>query len=111
MNKRQPDQKASKKRPGRREMVAAKREASAMCTVEDLAKTLGVGRNVAYAMVQTKMVPALADREIGHREARGRRDGHHGLEKNEGPALGSKFSAGPNFFLPGRRTEGVLRGL
>jgi excisionase family DNA binding protein len=39
--------------------MRAKRAASAMATVEDLAAELGIGRNQAYALVQTKIVPAM----------------------------------------------------
>jgi excisionase family DNA binding protein len=59
MSKRQPGKKAIKRRPGRSEVVRAKRAAAAMATVEDLAAQLGIGRNQAYALVQMKMVPAM----------------------------------------------------
>jgi len=48
-----------KRRPGRIDAVRAKRAASQMATVDDLAAVLGIGRNAAYGLVQTKAVPAL----------------------------------------------------
>jgi excisionase family DNA binding protein len=51
--------KRKKKRPGRGEAIRAKRAASAMATVEDLAAELGIGRNQAYALVQMKAVPSV----------------------------------------------------
>lgn len=56
--------KDKKKRPGRAEMVRARRAASAMATVEELAAALGIGRNQAYELVNGKdgeppKVPAM----------------------------------------------------
>jgi excisionase family DNA binding protein len=48
-----------KRRPSRGEKVRAKRAASQMGTVEDLAAALGIGRNAAYGLVQTKVVPSV----------------------------------------------------
>jgi len=39
------------RRPGRHKKVVAKRAASGMATVEDLAAELGIGRNLAYELV------------------------------------------------------------
>ena len=47
------------KRPGRRKLVRAKRDASDMVTVEDVAVRLGIGRNQAYEAVQAGKIPAL----------------------------------------------------
>jgi excisionase family DNA binding protein len=47
------------KRPGRRKLVQAKRTASDMVTVEDVAARLGIGRNQAYEAVQQGKIPAL----------------------------------------------------
>src|SRR5215475_10983773 len=47
-------EKAKKERPERREMVRAKRAASKMATVEELAAALGIGRNQAYDLVNGK---------------------------------------------------------
>jgi hypothetical protein len=46
-------------RPEVSKKVRAKRAASAMATVEDLATELGIGLNQAYALVQMKVVPAM----------------------------------------------------
>ena len=56
--------KAKHPRPERRHLVRAKRAASAMATVEELAAVLGCGRNQAYRMLQGKngeppQVPSL----------------------------------------------------
>ncbi len=59
MSKRQPGGKRIKRRPGRGEMIRAKRAASAMATVEDVAAALGIGRNQAYAAVQMGKVRAM----------------------------------------------------
>lgn len=59
MNKHNPSGKRVKSRPGRREVVAAKRAAAAMMSVEEMAAILGVGRNQAYALLHEKQVPAL----------------------------------------------------
>jgi excisionase family DNA binding protein len=55
MSKRQ----AKGSRAGRREVVAARRKASAMATVEDLAAALGVGKNMAYELVQRDKLPGV----------------------------------------------------
>jgi excisionase family DNA binding protein len=64
MSKRQ-SEKPTKPRAGRREMVAAKRAASAMATVEDSASTLGIGRNLAYELVNEGKV--LSAMKLGRR--------------------------------------------
>jgi excisionase family DNA binding protein len=40
-------------------VVLAKRAASAMASVEDLAAALGIGRNAAYGLVQAGLVPSV----------------------------------------------------
>jgi excisionase family DNA binding protein len=47
------------KRPHKKKLVAAKRAASDMITVDDLAVRLGIGRNQAYEAVQQGKIPAL----------------------------------------------------
>jgi excisionase family DNA binding protein len=47
------------RRPGRAAKVRAKRAASAMGTVEDLAAVLGCGRNQAYDLVNSGAVKAF----------------------------------------------------
>jgi excisionase family DNA binding protein len=47
------------KRPGKRNLVQAKRLASDMVTVDDVAARLGIGRNQAYEAVQQGKIPAL----------------------------------------------------
>ena len=59
MNKHHPDRKRIKRRPGRGEAIRAKRAASAMATVEEVAAALGIGRNQAYAAVQMGKVRAM----------------------------------------------------
>jgi excisionase family DNA binding protein len=56
---RQSSEKAIERRPGRREVVRARRAASAMATVEDLARALGIGRNQAYELVQQRKIAAM----------------------------------------------------
>jgi excisionase family DNA binding protein len=51
--------KAIQRRPERRAKVAAKRKASAMATVDDLAAELGIGRNMAYELVQKDKLPGV----------------------------------------------------
>jgi excisionase family DNA binding protein len=46
-------------RPGRRKLVQAKRTASDMLSVEDVAMRLGIGRNQAYEAVQQGKIPSL----------------------------------------------------
>ena len=48
-----------KRRNGRRAVVLAKRAASQMASVEDLAAQLGIGRNAAYGLVQAGLVPSV----------------------------------------------------
>lgn len=55
---RAPPKKKKKKRPGRSEAVRAKRAASGMATVEDLAAELGIGRNLAYELVMEGKIKA-----------------------------------------------------
>ena len=43
----------------KREMVAAKRQAADVLSVDELAVRLGIGRNQAYAAVQLGQIPAL----------------------------------------------------
>jgi excisionase family DNA binding protein len=52
------------KRPLLAQVVRAKRNASAMATVEDLCQQLGIGRNQGYELVHTKVIPSL---RIGRR--------------------------------------------
>jgi excisionase family DNA binding protein len=59
MNKRQQSKKVVERRPLQAKVVRAKRDASAMATVEDLCKQLGIGRNQGYELVQTKAIPSL----------------------------------------------------
>jgi excisionase family DNA binding protein len=59
MSKRQSGKRRVKRRPGRGETVRAKRAASAMATVEEVAAALGIGRNQAYAAVQMGNVKAM----------------------------------------------------
>jgi excisionase family DNA binding protein len=47
------------RRPGRRNVVLAKRATADMITVEDVAARLGIGRNQAYEAVQQGKIPAL----------------------------------------------------
>jgi hypothetical protein len=58
MSKHKPGRKR-KLRPGRSEKVHAKRKASAMATVEDLADALGIGLNAAYVLVKSGQVQSL----------------------------------------------------
>jgi excisionase family DNA binding protein len=48
-----------KRRPGRKELVAAKRAKADVLTVEDVAARLGIGRNAAYGLVQSGYIPSL----------------------------------------------------
>src|SRR5262249_31768575 len=59
MNKQHPGRKAIKRRPGRGEMVRARRAASQMATVEDLAAELGIGKNAAYEIVASGRIPGV----------------------------------------------------
>ena len=59
MNKHQPGGKRIKRRTEAMEKVRAKRAASAMATVQDLAAALGIGLNQAYELVKTGQVQAL----------------------------------------------------
>jgi len=59
MSRHQTGQKAIQRRPERRGMVAAKRAASRMATVEDLAAELGIGKNMAYEIVQQGRLPGV----------------------------------------------------
>ena len=43
----------------KRELVAAKRQAADVLSVEDVAARLGIGRNQAYAAVQLGHIPAV----------------------------------------------------
>jgi excisionase family DNA binding protein len=56
MSKHPPGRKRIKRRPGRSEKVRAKRKASAMATIEDLADVLGIGLNAAYVLVKSGQV-------------------------------------------------------
>jgi excisionase family DNA binding protein len=64
MSKHRPGREASKRRPGRKEIMRARQAASAMMTVEDVATALGIGRNKAYEAVADGTVRAM---RIGHR--------------------------------------------
>jgi excisionase family DNA binding protein len=49
-----------KRKPiNRRKVVLAKRAASAMASVVDLAAALGIGKNAAYGLVQAGLVPSM----------------------------------------------------
>jgi excisionase family DNA binding protein len=48
-----------KRKPASRRKVLARRAASAMASVEDLAAALGIGRNAAYGLVQAEIVPSV----------------------------------------------------
>jgi excisionase family DNA binding protein len=50
---------AKKGRPGRHEMVKAKRAASGMLTPENVATALGIGRNQTYEALQQGKIPAI----------------------------------------------------
>jgi excisionase family DNA binding protein len=43
----------------RRAVVVAKRAASAMASVAELAAALGIGRNASYGLVQAGLVPSV----------------------------------------------------
>jgi excisionase family DNA binding protein len=43
----------------KRELVASRRQAAEVMSVEDVAGRLGIGRNQAYALVQLGQIPAL----------------------------------------------------
>jgi excisionase family DNA binding protein len=59
MSKHNPTGKRVKSRPGRRQVVEAKRAAAEMVTVEDVAAKLGIGRNQAYDAVKSGLIPSL----------------------------------------------------
>jgi len=59
MNKDQPSGKRVKRRTGAMQKVRAKRAASQMASVQDLANALGIGLNQAYELVKTNQVRAL----------------------------------------------------
>jgi excisionase family DNA binding protein len=59
MSKHPATRKEIKRRPGRAEVVRARRAASKMASVEDLAADLGIGLNLAYSLVQAGVVPSM----------------------------------------------------
>jgi hypothetical protein len=59
MSKHQPGGKRKKRRTEEMKKMRAKRAASAMATVKDLADALGIGLNQAYELVKTNQVKWL----------------------------------------------------
>lgn len=59
MNKHQPGGKRVKRRTEAMKKVRAKRAASQMASVQELAAALGIGLNQAYELVKNKQVRAL----------------------------------------------------
>jgi excisionase family DNA binding protein len=57
MSKQRSNPKPVERRPERRAVVEAKRKASKMASVEDLADELGIGLNLAYALTQAGKIP------------------------------------------------------
>jgi excisionase family DNA binding protein len=58
MSKAQAGRKVGKKRTGRAAVVRARRAASGMATVDDLAAELGIGKNLAYELVMEGKIKA-----------------------------------------------------
>ncbi|HJZ32102.1 MAG TPA: helix-turn-helix domain-containing protein [Hyphomicrobiaceae bacterium] len=57
MSKQRSNPKPVERRPERRAVVQAKRAASKMAGVEDVADELGIGLNLAYALMQAGKIP------------------------------------------------------
>jgi excisionase family DNA binding protein len=65
MSKQRSNPKPIERRPERRAVVLAKRAASKMATVEDVADELGIGRNLAYALAKAGRIPGIM--QLGRR--------------------------------------------
>jgi len=59
MSRAQAERKAIQRRPERHKKVMAKRAASQVATVQELAAALGIGMNMAYELLQKDKLPGV----------------------------------------------------